>query len=62
MLFKFNTPVPAAEMVPAAEIEAGAIAVTPPVKASVSPAAFPKTKAPVLLKVTALVRVPPLLI
>ena len=61
-LFKLITPVPAAEIVPATEIEAGAVAVTPPVKARLSLAASPKTKAPVSLKVTAFVIVPPLLI
>ena len=54
-LFKLITPVPAAERVPATEIEAGAVAVKPPVKLKVLPAAEPKTKAPVSLKVTAFV-------
>ena len=54
---KFRTPVPAAVIVPAKLIPLGAVAVKPPVNAKVPPL-VPNVRAPVLLKVTALVIVP----
>ena len=56
---RLMTPVPAALIVPAMLFEDGAVAVTPAVKARVSAASLPSVTVPVLLKVTALVMVPP---
>ena len=50
VLPKLITPVPAAVMLPLMVLPEGAVAMTPPVKARVSPP-LPKVKAPVLLKV-----------